>query len=413
MTDNWIGGDFAGLQSMGTALAGAVAQLEGVVGPLTSGADNLVHDAGWQGDAATAFRAAWTKDALTAGGFSELVGAVGTILTTLGTDLANLNEALHSAADLARAKAVPLGPRGVPATDIPGRDISDYSTTYGSILRDAQQARIEAATALQSLYDELDPEKPLATADKATLGIFLRDIFAITDDAKRTQAEKANREVNAARENRAAARSALDSERSALADDGRDLSPALNSYKNYRASVSALVQSERTLGAIEDSRDSFSKVVNFKTGDIDALSEAISKCRIAPDFLKDLPVVDAGAALVGSGFEAGQDHDEGWSWTHTALVDGGAALGGVVAGVAVVALLPEGAATAAAAAGAATGLVMAVGVDKLVHEHWSEDIHDHGVLGGLRVGASHVAKNTYHTVKEDLGAAWRGITGLF
>lgn len=399
MTDSRIGGDFAGLQAMGTALTGAVTQLEGVVRPLTSGADNLVHDAGWQGDAATAFRAAWTKDSLTAGGFSELVGAVGTILTTLGTDLANLNEALHSAADMAGAKA------------LPGGDRSSYSAACESIMQEAQRARIEAATALQSLYDELDPEKPLATADKIGLGIFLRDVLAIADDSKRAQAEKANRAVDAARAERTAARSALDSERSALA--GRKLPTTLDSYKSYRASVSALVRSERMLGTIEDSRDSFSKFVNFKTGDIDALSNAISKCRIAPDFLKDLPVVDAGAALFGSGFEAGQDHDEGWSWTHTALVDGGAALGGVVAGVAVAALLPEEAATAAAAAGATTGLIMAVGVDKLVHEHWSEDIHDHGVLGGLGAGASHVAKSTYNTVQEDLSATWRGITGLF
>ena len=428
MTENWIGGDFTGLQSMGHTLAGAVTALEGVVKPLDSGADSLVHDAGWQGDAATAFRAAWTKDSLTAGGFSELVGAVGSVLTTLGDNLSALNEALHSAADTARAKTVPLGANGIPATDVPGappitlspavaQDLADYSTVYRSILHEAQQARVEAATALQGLYDELDPEKPLAAADKFTLGILLRDIFATRDDYKSAQAEKANKEVDAAKAKRAAARSALASERAALAADGKNLPADLTSYTDYRASVSDVVKSERALAAIEDSRNAFSKVVNFKPGDINGLSEAISKCKLAPDFLKDIPVVDVGAALVGAGFEATQDHAEGWSWTHAALVDGGAALGGVAAGVAVVALLPEEAVGAAAvgvgAAAVTTCLVIGVGVDKLVHEHWSEDIHDHGVLGGLGVGTANVAKNTYNGVKEDLKGAWHGITSIF
>jgi hypothetical protein len=57
--------------------------------------------------------------------------------------------------------------------------------------------------------------------------------------------------------------------------------------------------------------------------------------------------------------------------------------------------------------------VIGVGVDKLVHEHWSEDIHDHGVLGGLGVGTANVAKNTYNGVKEDLKGAWHGITSIF
>ncbi|WP_042384480.1 hypothetical protein [Streptacidiphilus melanogenes] len=42
----------------------------------------------------------------------------------------------------------------------------------------------------------------------------------------------------------------------------------------------------------------------------------------APDFLMDTPVVDVAAALVGAGFEAKLDHDEGWSWTHAALAHG-------------------------------------------------------------------------------------------
>ena len=428
MPDNWVGGDYVGLENMGHILTGAVTALEEVVKPLDRGVDALVNAAGWQGDSASAFRAAWTTDSLTAGGFAELVGAVGNVLTTLGSNLATLNEALHSAADTARGKGVPLGQDGMPAQLVPGappvatspdtaQALGDYATVHKSLQLEVARAKTDAAQALQELYDELDPEKPLAPADKFTVGIFLRDLYATRDDYKSAQAEKADKEVEAARESRTQARTALDSEREALAAEGKQPPTDLSSYKDYRASVSELVKSEQSLATIEESRKSFSRVVNFKAGDIEGLSKAISDCKLAPDFLKDVPVVDVAAALVGAGFEAKQDHDEGWSWTHSALVDGGAAVGGVVAGVAVVALLPEeavGAAAVAVGTAAVTScLVVGVGVDKLVHEHWSEDIHDHGILGGLGVGSENVAKNTYKGVTEDLKGAWHGITSIF
>ncbi|MEY9935930.1 hypothetical protein [Streptacidiphilus sp. MAP5-3] len=191
----------------------------------------------------------------------------------------------------------------------------------------------------------------------------------------------------------------------------------LSSFKDYKSAVTDFKASETKLAAALDSRNAFSKLVNFKTGDLDGLSELLSKFKYAPDFLKDIPDLDVAAALTGSGFEAIKDHDEGWSWTHSILVDGGAAVGGVVAGVALVAAAPEeltGAAYVTATSLELAGAVaVGVGIDKAVHEHWSEDIHDHGVVGGLAHGSWNVLKGTGKSMWGDVTGAWHGITGLF
>ena len=429
MTDNWIGGDFTGLLHMGSTLSGAVEELEGVVKPLSSGADGLVGAAGWQGEASESFRAAWTEDATTAGGLADLIGAVGKTLTDLGTTLSTLNDALYNASQTAAQNGIKVGADGSPPASIVVNNpptaadtkattaLTEYVQVYKAIKLRAQQARVNAATALQGYYGDIDPEKGLKPADDFAIGIFLRDLYASRDDRKSALAEAADKKVDAARAAKQDANKALANERAALAEQGKGVSTDLSKYKDYRSAVSDYVKSEQALADIEDSRNAFSKLVNFKTGDIEALSKVLSKFKMAPDFLKDIPVVDVAAALAGAGFEAKEDHDEGWSWAHAALVDGGAAVGGVMAGIAVAAALPE-AATAAGAtlvAGIAVGsaLVIGVGVDKIVHEHWSEDIHDHGVLGGLGYGSWDVTKKTGAAIADDAKGVWHGITSIF
>ncbi|MFJ9362752.1 WXG100 family type VII secretion target, partial [Streptomyces mirabilis] len=114
MTDSWVGGDIDGLAAMGTALTGAKEHLDDIVKPLSKGVDKLVKDAGWKGEAAEKFEAAWTKDAITAGGFAELVYAVGKELTDLSTNLSSANTALQNAAYVAQKKGVSMGPKGEP-----------------------------------------------------------------------------------------------------------------------------------------------------------------------------------------------------------------------------------------------------------------------------------------------------------
>ncbi|MBF9067540.1 WXG100 family type VII secretion target [Streptacidiphilus fuscans] len=420
-SNNWIGGDFAGLQHMGATLTGAVEPLQTVIASLDSGVDSLVSAAGWQGDAATQFRKAWTTDSITAGGYSDLVGSVGKTLSSLGDSLSSLNDALYNAAQTAKSKGLQVGPHGEPLTTVAnasdGTALNEYTQVYEAITLQAENARVQAATALQGFYAGIDPDQPMQASDKMTVAAFLRDLYATSDDRKSAAADKANEELEEAERSRDAARAALKTEVASLGKKMEGVRTDLSSFKDYKSAVADFKASETELNAALDSRNAFSKLVNFKTGDLDGLSELLSKFKYAPDFLKDIPVLDVAAALTGSGFEAIKDHDEGWSWTHSILVDGGAAVGGVLAGVGLAAAAPEG--LAGAAYVGATSLELAgavavgVGIDKAVHEHWSEDVHDHGVVGGLAYGSWNVVKGTGKSMWGDVTGAWHGITSLF
>jgi hypothetical protein len=111
--------------------------------------------------------------------------------------------------------------------------------------------------------------------------------------------------------------------------------------------------------------------------------------------------------------EAQEDHDKGWSWTHSVLVDGGAALGGLAVGAAIVATLPEDAAAGVLTLAAGGVMFGAYAVDKAFHEHWSEDIHDHGVIGGVAQGSWNVVKGAGTSIVDDAKGVWHGVTSLF
>lgn len=165
MSDSWVGGDIAGLGAMGTAYTGAKKSLEGVVKPLGGQADKLVDDAGWQGEAAESFREAWTADSMAAGALAELVGAVGKVLTDLSTRLSTAETGLQNAEDVAVQAGVPMGPAGAPGelmTNNPPnpeeskaiKALDDYAGVRATALHEAQQARLDAADALTTLYGE-------------------------------------------------------------------------------------------------------------------------------------------------------------------------------------------------------------------------------------------------------------------
>jgi hypothetical protein len=55
----------------------------------------------------------------------------------------------------------------------------------------------------------------------------------------------------------------------------------------------------------------------------------------------------------------------------------------------------------------------AYAVDKAFHEHWSEDIHDHGVIGGVAQGSWNVVKGAGTSIVDDAKGVWHGVTSLF
>ncbi|MFD0512880.1 WXG100 family type VII secretion target [Streptomyces aureus] len=174
MADSWVGGDIGGLRTMAETYRNAKKALEGVVHPLGGAVDSLVDDAGWKGEAAESFRAAWSEDALTAGAFAGLVHDAGDILGTLVDALSACDTALKNAEHIATHKGVPMGDKGVPqafvTADPPSADdqktisaATEYDTVRKEVLHTAQHARLVAADRLRGLYAQATAKVSPAT----------------------------------------------------------------------------------------------------------------------------------------------------------------------------------------------------------------------------------------------------------
>ncbi|WP_369375967.1 WXG100 family type VII secretion target [Streptomyces sp. cg36] len=435
MTDSWVGGDIGGIRAMGDAYKNAKKDLESIVKPLGTVVEQLAKDAAWEGDAAESFRAKWSEDALTAGGFAELVHAAGEILTTLADHLSAAESALQNAEDVAARSGVPMGPKGVPGqlmTNNPPSDaeqksikaLTDYGTVRDEILHTAQQARLDAAEALDKLYEE--DTSQVSPGDKVTIADYLRGLYAYDSERTRVKGHDAADRLDDAKKEAEQAKKDLRAERKDWQKQGKALpkdSPARLAYKDALTKLDGL---ETDIARAEHGSSAlpYDHALNVKVGDAaDALKLGKGLEKL-PDFLKEIPVVDVAAASVCGLLEAKDDHDKGWSWTHSVVVDGGAALGGLAAGSAAVALVASSEITVPVAVVAGVGGLVIIGttdlLDEAFHEHWSEDIHDHGVVGGVLHGSANVASDTWDDVtrlgsdvKDGAKKVWHGFTSLF
>ncbi|MEU6663496.1 hypothetical protein [Streptomyces sp. NPDC046821] len=429
MADSWVGGDIGGLRTMAETYRNAKKALEGVVHPLSDAVDALVHDAGWQGDAAESFRGAWSEDALTAGAFAGLVHDAGDILGTLVDALSACDTALKNAEHIATRKGVPMGDKGVPqafvTADPPSADdqkalsaAAEYDTARKEVLRTAQHARLVAADGLRGLYAQVTDK--VSPGDKVTLADYLRGLYAYDAEDARAGGKEARSRIDDAKSEEQAAKKELRKERKAFQREGRALPDDLPAKSAYRDAVAGVESLEQDIARADHGSTAlpYDRALNVKLTDAaDALrvGEGVEKL---PDFLKEIPVLDVAAAGACGLLEASDDHDKGWSWQHSVAVDGGANVGGLVAGTAITAGLVAAApfdVPVAVVAGVGGAVVIgATGViDHAFHEHWSEDIHKDGVVGGVLHGTSHVLSQTGDDFKRLGKDVWGGIKSIF
>jgi hypothetical protein len=152
--------------------------------------------------------------------------------------------------------------------------------------------------------------------------------------------------------------------------------------------------------------------LNTKLSDIGKAIPEIGKITSKlPDFLKDVPVVDVLATGVAAGFQVKDDMEKGWSGQHAVAADVTAGAAGLGMGALTLAVATGPGILVAAGAGAA-----AVGVGAFVyqgfHEHWSEDIHDGGVVGGIEAGVKHMglhAGKEFVDIGNGIGGAATGV----
>jgi uncharacterized protein YukE len=433
VSESWIGGDLAGLQAIGTTTAPARGLIDDVVRALDAKVDSLAADAGWSGEAADAFRKAWAENAIQAGGLAEVVVQVGTTLGGLGDILQKIESDLYDAANQAAGQGAQIGDRGVPATLVITGDPaapaaatarqaqSDYASTYAIAMHTAQGYRIQAADALTTLAEQVAPGQGPKLDQALTVADYIRGLYAIPNEGN------------------AAARAALPGRiadaQSELRDARKDLRAAKDLYDakglHLPSTSPAALAHSAAVQDIAGLRDGLrgaesgagelplSRALNTKLGDVVGLLPDLGKTLpTGLDFLRDIPVVDVAASGAIAEIQARDDEQKGWSGTEARAKDYGAAAIGVAGGVTAVALMPEEAVAAAAAVG---GLAV-VGVGDIAyqafHEHWSEDIHNDGVVGGLLDGSGHVLSNVggdlndmRKGIQNAASSVWHGVFG--
>ncbi|MEV3856500.1 hypothetical protein AB0J38_19510 [Streptomyces sp. NPDC050095] len=424
MGDSWVGGDIGGLRTMADTYKGAKKPLEEAVRPVSTAVETLVGDTGWTGEAAESFRGAWSEDALTAGAFATLVSSAGTILDTLVGQLSTCETALQNAEHVATRKGVPMGDKGVPRQFVTGNPPSadeqktisafgEYDKVRQEILHTAQHARLVAADALRGLYEQV--AAPVSKGDKITLADALRGLYAYDAEDARAGGKEARKHLDDAKDEARAAKKELKAERRAYQKAGKALPkdlPAKGAYAEATMKVDSL---EEAIARADNGSTKlpYDRALNVKLGDAAEALRAGRALEAMPEFLREVPVLDVAAAGACGLLEAKDDHDKGWSWQKSVVVDGGIALGGVAAGAAAVVAAPVEGAAAVAVVGVGATIIATDVLDHSFHEHWSEDIHDHGVVGGVLHGAGNVASETGDDVARLGKDVWHGVTSIF
>ncbi|MFF1688389.1 MULTISPECIES: WXG100 family type VII secretion target [unclassified Streptomyces] len=431
MGDSWVGGDVGGLRTMADTYKAAKKPLEDAVRPVSDAVEKLVGDAGWTGEAAENFRAAWSEDALTAGAFATLVSSAGGILDTLAGQLCACETALQNAEHTAARKGVPMGEKGVPnefvTADPPSVDeqktidaFGEYDRVRREILHTAQHARLVAADKLRGLYAQVAGK--VSTGDKVTIVDALRGLYAYDAEDARARGKDARNLIDDAKDEARAAKKDLKAERRAYQKAGKALPKDLPAKGAYRDAVMKVDSLEDAIARADNGSTKlpYDRALNVKLADAADALRAGRSLEAMPEFLREVPVIDVAAAAACGLVEAKDDHDKGWSWQKSVAVDGTIALGGLAVGAGIAASLPVDGVVATAAVGVGTVLVATNVLDHSFHEHWSEDIHDHGVVGGVLHGTGNVLSETgddfkrYGTDIKDCGKdLWHGVTSFF
>jgi hypothetical protein len=397
MADSWIGGDLGGLRTMATTMEAAPEQMRGVERALSGGVDALVGAAGWSGAAADSFRRAWTADAMAAGTLSGAIAGVAATLTRLVGALEILDRAQHEAAEAVHKAGVPVSEVdgsvapfivAAPADGSVSPAVAasaTYAREVTALRAEARQARAEAEKDLLGFLDQLLSGAPKATPDLyVTTADYLRGLLAMPNEADRNLVKTYKDRMDELQQARIGAKADVEAARTA----GASIKPGDPAYAPYRRAIDAIKDLDHdTAGARAGLREtSLSKMLNFKIGDIAAVEAA--KLPKFLEFTKEIPVLDIAATGAAAALQTKDDMEKGWSLPHAAAVDVGAGAIGLGTGLGVAATVSGPVGWVAAGAG-----IAAVGVGDFAyqafHEHWSEDIHEHGVVGGVLTGIEH------------------------
>jgi hypothetical protein len=426
---NWIGGDIRGLAALAERLSSYVPAITDVTTALTRRANQLTGDTpgSWQGSAASAFTTSWHGDALATAALAMAAGQASQITGALATALSEIESALETEADAAAGHGVQILPGGQagpepfgPAANAAEADQQEWVASYQLVWQQAQteasQARQQAAAQLMRLYQQIGPTakgpRNTSGSDYATLSDLLADVWAVPTASRR--------EVNELIERLEGQQDLLERQVAVAVKAGK---PIPENATDEAAGVEAKLASARTeLPTVGRNENTFTKLLDSRVGNVraylagragpgehvtgrtpEAMADAagedsglISKLINAGD---SIPVVDVLAATAGTVFGVQEDAaahkpvGEAIAKEATANVVGltaGVVVGGAIGGI----------------PGAIVGGIVGYGVGDLTHnllwEHWGQDMHTYGAVGGVLYGIGH---SEFATADDARGAA--------
>lgn len=439
---SWVGGDIAGLQAMGWAMGQATSKTNDIVSTLEGKVDTLANDAEWRGVAGTAFRQVWSESALEIGSVNATVTDAGTVIKTLGDELARLENSLHDTADEYAAKGVPIGPNGEPqtvtvtgdASASPAKDIlqaaKEYKELYDSTMLLATKARSDAANNLSDLLDAILPPEGADSGDgvgpdvKASAADYVRGLLVIPNE-KLSRLDNLRAELRDARQRFKATRKPLQAAKAEYSAKGLKLPATADAALAHSRALKELnaVADQISNAGVPKGVLPGSEWLNIKLADLAGDSGALAKVLPKLGFLKNVPVLDIAATGFIGAVQGKEDYDKGRGAVQAYGSDLAAGAVGLGAGVATGAGITAGAAAlgvsapVSATAIAAGAVVIGVGniASAAVDEHWMEDIHNDGVVAGIAEGVAHSVsggiKETGSQVADVSKSIWHGIFG--
>ncbi|GAA1456566.1 hypothetical protein [Williamsia maris] len=427
---SWIGGDIAGLQTMGHTLQKAPALIDPIVTALTNGVDKLGNDASWSGDAAGMFRKLWSSDAVRAGGIGAIAGKAGDVIAGLGDHLSALDSTLYNSAHEAQARGAQIGPDGQPLPLVITGDPTapnavaaveaqkDYQAAYAEAKQLAQGFRLDAASDLAALAEPVvsDDNKHLTLDAATTIGDYLKAFYVVPNDRNDKVKAHLPDDIAKSRESFRELRWKLKAEQASYKQKGMQVPAGTEARLNHLAASHELDAMKTQLAEAQAGKGELplSQVLNTKISDLKGIGGLSEKLPGKLKFLKDIPVIDVAATGLVAELQAIDDHQKGWSETTAHANDYAAGAAGLAAGALIVAAAPVEAPVLAV--GATAGLVgVAIGGVgyNAFHEHWSEDIHDHGVVAGILHGTGSTLSNTGGDIADMGEGAWNSTKSVW
>ncbi len=281
---DWVGGNINGLAALAGTLYGYVPKMDAVADALDGQVRQLVNGTGWEGEAASAFTASWSKDSQTARALGLATDQVGGIVDWLAVSLSMLEAELEAAADAAAAHGVTIGPDGAPPEVCFGppanakeEEMQEWATWYQQFYQDiidqAQKARSTAASAFAATGRQIVAPHTSGTkstgggsngmnaGDDLTVGDLLGDLMAAPAAASRATAAK----LASAKSSLGSAKQAILKLREKLGEDTVVPDDLLGDVKS---SLSSVVSDSRALQAAQKINNKAFEVLDVRVGDV-------------------------------------------------------------------------------------------------------------------------------------------------